>query len=166
MQEQVISCFGSCLTGAPDAHYFENAESAKRARLRDKQLTKLLHKHHKEDLKRLKLLLLGTGESGKSTITKQMRIIHINGFTNGERMAKIVDIIKNIRESILSIIVAMQQLQMSWKRRRTNQAQITSLLTLEIQNVKPQRSFGTTSKDCGRMRESRNVTTDPTSTSS
>ncbi|KAK7485822.1 hypothetical protein BaRGS_00022922, partial [Batillaria attramentaria] len=128
MQEQVLSCFGSCVTAAPDAHYFDNAEAAKRARLRDKQLTKLLNKYHKEDLKRLKLLLLGTGESGKSTITKQMRIIHINGFTNGERIAKIGDIIKNIRESILSIIVAMQQLQMPLEKEE-NKASSDYILT-------------------------------------
>jgi len=47
------------------------------------------------------LLLLGAGESGKSTIVKQMRILHVNGFSDTERKQKIEDIKKNIRDAIL-----------------------------------------------------------------
>lgn len=48
-----------------------------------------------------RLLLLGAGESGKSTIVKQMRILHVNGFSDTERKQKIEDIKKNIRDAIL-----------------------------------------------------------------
>lgn len=61
-----------------------------------------------------RLLLLGAGESGKSTIVKQMRILHVNGFSDTERKQKIEDIKKNIRDAILvsgascfNIIVAL-----------------------------------------------------------
>lgn len=47
-----------------------------------------------------RLLLLGAGESGKSTIVKQMRILHINGFNEAEKMEKIKDIRRNIRDAM------------------------------------------------------------------
>lgn len=31
------------------------------------------------------MLFIGTGESGKSTVVKQMKIMHMNGFSNAER---------------------------------------------------------------------------------
>lgn len=46
-------------------------------------------------------ILIGAGESGKSTIVKQMRILHVNGFSDTERKQKIEDIKKNIRDAIL-----------------------------------------------------------------
>lgn len=53
---------------------------------------------------------MGAGESGKSTIVKQMRILHVNGFSDTERKQKIDDIKKNIRDAILTITGAMSTL--------------------------------------------------------
>lgn len=47
-----------------------------------------------------RLLLLGAGESGKSTIVKQMRILHINGFNEAEKREKITDIRRNVRDAM------------------------------------------------------------------
>lgn len=47
---------------------------------------------------------------GKSTIVKQMRILHVNGFSDEERKQKIDDIKKNIRDAILTITGAMSTL--------------------------------------------------------
>lgn len=50
-----------------------------------KQHSKEIDKLCKKDAEMRKaitqLLLLGTGESGKTTIIKQMKILHINGFS-------------------------------------------------------------------------------------
>ncbi|RDD46894.1 Guanine nucleotide-binding protein G(s) subunit alpha [Trichoplax sp. H2] len=54
-----------------------------------------------------RLLLLGAGESGKSTIVKQMRILHVDGFNEEEKRQKIADIKRNIRDSIVAIVTAM-----------------------------------------------------------
>ncbi|GFR84959.1 guanine nucleotide-binding protein G(S) subunit alpha [Elysia marginata] len=113
MQQQVMACFGGCVPEGEGGGTYLTHHEAKVARMRDKELTKLLNKQHKEDMKRLKILLLGTGESGKSTITKQMKIIHINGYSFSERLEKIKDIIRNVRESLLSMVGAMHHLNIS-----------------------------------------------------
>uniref|UniRef100_A0A8C2ZHH7 Guanine nucleotide-binding protein G(s) subunit alpha n=1 Tax=Cyclopterus lumpus TaxID=8103 RepID=A0A8C2ZHH7_CYCLU len=55
-------------------------------------------------------LLSGAGESGKSTIVKQMRILHVNGFNAEEKQQKIHDIKNNIKEAIETIVAAMTTL--------------------------------------------------------
>lgn len=63
---------------------------------KDKQLLRATHR----------LLLLGAGESGKSTIVKQMRILHISGFNEKEKKEKISDIRRNVRDSIVVSLLA------------------------------------------------------------
>eukprot|EP00301_Raphidiophrys_heterophryoidea_P024497 c7977_g1_i2.p1 GENE.c7977_g1_i2~~c7977_g1_i2.p1 ORF type:complete len:262 (+),score=43.38 c7977_g1_i2:105-890(+) len=58
----------------------------------NKEINETLKKEKKKQ--QVKLLLLGAGDSGKSTVFKQMQIIHNNGYTDAERQA-LVPIIRN-----------------------------------------------------------------------
>ena len=60
--------------------------------------------------KEVKLLLLGAGESGKSTIVKQMRIIHCNGYSTDECKQYKLIVYSNAVESLFSILLAMRKL--------------------------------------------------------
>lgn len=51
----------------------------------------------------------GSGESGKSTIVKQMKIIHQNGYTNEELAMYRLTIYKNVIDCAKSLIGAMRQ---------------------------------------------------------
>lgn len=44
-------------------------------------------KEEKKKFKEIRLLLLGTADSGKTTLNKQMKILHSNGFTQSERLS-------------------------------------------------------------------------------
>ena len=52
----------------------------------------------------------GTGESGKSTIAKQMKIIHLNGFTDEERKLYTNAIHNNVYLSMRSMIQAAREI--------------------------------------------------------
>ena len=55
-----------------------------------------------------KILLLGTAQSGKSTVLKQLKILHERNFTFEERMHFKIDIKQNVCESIVQIIDVLQ----------------------------------------------------------
>uniref|UniRef100_A0A8C7H0U2 Guanine nucleotide-binding protein G(Olf) subunit alpha n=1 Tax=Oncorhynchus kisutch TaxID=8019 RepID=A0A8C7H0U2_ONCKI len=55
-------------------------EVKKQAKKVSKHIDLTLKEQHREYEQIHRLLLLGAGESGKSTIVKQMRILHVNGF--------------------------------------------------------------------------------------
>ncbi|ORY41512.1 G-alpha-domain-containing protein [Rhizoclosmatium globosum] len=59
----------------------------------------------------IKLLLLGAGETGKSTILKQFRLIYGTGFTDQERISFRTAIIVNICQSIKTLLLAMDTLE-------------------------------------------------------
>jgi guanine nucleotide-binding protein G(i) subunit alpha len=88
---------GMCLSS-------ENEESRKSA---------LIDKGIEEDSRRLrrecKILLLGSGESGKSTIVKQMKIIHQNGYTVEELAMYRLTIYKNLVDCARNLVLALQQ---------------------------------------------------------
>ena len=55
-------------------------------RMQDIKLEKLMQQSKVNKKNQVKMLLLGAGESGKSTVLKQMRLLHLGGFSPQERI--------------------------------------------------------------------------------
>jgi len=88
----------SAVAGSKD----QNSQSAK--------IDEYLRKERRELEHEVKLLLLGAGESGKSTVTKQMKIIHLKGFTEEERLSYKDIIQSNVIMAMRSIVSATEKL--------------------------------------------------------
>ena len=92
----------------------ERLRKEKENRKRSLAIDKELKKSKTVYMHTIGILLQGNYESGKSTILKQMRIIHISKFSEQERLEKVKDIKSNIRDSILSILKAMERLEIAF----------------------------------------------------
>jgi guanine nucleotide-binding protein G(o) subunit alpha len=84
----------------------EERQAIERSKAIDEQLVKEGAQKSNE----VKLLLLGAGESGKSTFVKQMKIIHENGFTRDECKMYRPVVYSNTVQSLAAIIKGMDQL--------------------------------------------------------
>ena len=84
------------------------------AKSRSKSIDKSLRHDHEESSKWVKLLPLGASESGKSTIMKQMKIIHNNGFTDEDHRRFKPVIRSNTIMSLIFIIKGMDKMKIDF----------------------------------------------------
>ncbi|XP_036594676.1 guanine nucleotide-binding protein subunit alpha-14 [Petaurus breviceps papuanus] len=78
------------------------------------EIERQLRRDKKDARRELKLLLLGTGESGKSTFIKQMRIIHGSGYSDEDRKGFTKLVYQNIFTAMQSMIRAMDTLHIQY----------------------------------------------------
>ncbi|KMW67111.1 guanine nucleotide-binding protein subunit alpha, other [Blastomyces dermatitidis ATCC 18188] len=81
-----------------------------------KKRSQMIDKGIEDDMKRLrrecKILLLGSGESGKSTIVKQMKIIHQNGYSVEELTMCRSTVYKNLLDCAKDLIGALHHFEL------------------------------------------------------
>jgi len=97
-----MACFGGKkgAAGGPPADPQEEK--------RNKEIENQLKEEKKNQINKMKLLLLGTGDAGKSTFAKQMKVIHQDGFSKQE-IERFTDILRD------NCLVAMQKLLIAVK---------------------------------------------------
>lgn len=91
-----------------------SAPGDKEASERSKKIDRDLRVDGEKAANEVKLLLLGAGESGKSTIVKQMKIIHETGYSIEEREQYRPVVYSNTIQSLMAIIRAMGQLRIDF----------------------------------------------------
>ncbi|KAI9182863.1 Guanine nucleotide-binding protein alpha-2 subunit [Blastocladiella emersonii ATCC 22665] len=95
---------GACLSTDDAAATSRNAEIERQIQL------------DAEKFKReCKILLLGSGESGKSTIVKQMKIIHQNGYSREELLGYRSTVFSNTIDSMRALIEALRTLALDYE---------------------------------------------------
>ena len=99
------------------------------ARRTSNRIDKELQKNARDNEDVVKLLLLGAGESGKSTIVKQMKIIHGDGYSNDELKSFITVVHSNLLTSMTEVINATEKLniQLQHSSSQAHAMEITKL---------------------------------------
>ncbi|KAJ3009234.1 guanine nucleotide-binding protein subunit alpha [Thoreauomyces humboldtii] len=130
-----MGCFGSKT---------EESKAKQLSRNKSRQIDVALDREKLAQNNEIKMLLLGAGESGKSTILKQMRLIHDKGFDQEERESFRIIIYKNTVQSMAEILDAMKLMDIPFSDPSVNephktivQAASADTLTLEVAQLPP-----------------------------
>eukprot|EP01100_Stratorugosa_tubuloviscum_P007138 TRINITY_DN299_c0_g1_i2.p1 TRINITY_DN299_c0_g1~~TRINITY_DN299_c0_g1_i2.p1 ORF type:complete len:356 (+),score=137.82 TRINITY_DN299_c0_g1_i2:67-1134(+) len=120
--------------GVCEAKLHHHNELTDEQRNRQKQIEFQIIKDRKKFESEIKLLLLGTGESGKSTFLKQLKIIHLKGFTKQERKIYKEIIHSNIITGTRTLLFACDK----WKITLSDQnfASIDDLTSINVLSEK------------------------------
>ncbi|XP_066509641.1 guanine nucleotide-binding protein G(o) subunit alpha-like [Hoplias malabaricus] len=85
----------------------EITEEGKRAKIHSAHIDRELYMFAKKEMNVVKILLLGAAESGKSTLVKQMKIIHSHGFTQQELTSFKPAVLDNLLTSMKFVLHGM-----------------------------------------------------------
>ncbi|XP_074993162.1 guanine nucleotide-binding protein subunit alpha-14 [Calonectris borealis] len=98
------------------------------------EIERQLRRDKRDARRELKLLLLGTGESGKSTFIKQMRIIHGSGYTEEDRKGFTKLVYQNIFTAMQAMIRGMDTLRIQYASRE-NEESAQMIKEVEVDKV-------------------------------
>lgn len=90
-------------------------EHEKQQRYKSREIDKGLMKERLTFRRTVRILLLGAGESGKSTFLKQMKIIHGQDFSDGAMQEYRTVVYNNIVKGMRVLIDARQKLGIPWQ---------------------------------------------------
>ncbi|XP_074547104.1 guanine nucleotide-binding protein G(q) subunit alpha-like [Halichoeres trimaculatus] len=107
---------------------------AKEARRINDEIERQLRRDKRDSRREYKLLLLGTGESGKSTFIKQMRIIHGRGYSDEDKRGFTKLVYQNIFTAMQAMIHAMSTLQIPYKH-DNNKANASIVTAVHVEKV-------------------------------
>ncbi|KAJ8374439.1 hypothetical protein SKAU_G00050190 [Synaphobranchus kaupii] len=100
----------------------------------DKEIQNILRQHKKRERREIKTLLLGTGESGKTTFIKQMRIIHGEDYSEEQRKPFAKLVYQNIFTSVKAMTRAMETLKIPYanKENKKHEELVQEVDTLQV----------------------------------
>ncbi|XP_030598105.1 guanine nucleotide-binding protein G(q) subunit alpha-like isoform X1 [Archocentrus centrarchus] len=120
----ILSSVGACCL----------SPEAKEARRINDEIERQLRRDKRDSRREYKLLLLGTGESGKSTFIKQMRIIHGRGYSDEDKRGFKRLVYQNIFTAMQAMIQAMNTLQIPYKYEH-NKANATIVSKVDVEQL-------------------------------
>uniref|UniRef100_A0A8C2GTU7 Guanine nucleotide binding protein (G protein) alpha v1 n=1 Tax=Cyprinus carpio TaxID=7962 RepID=A0A8C2GTU7_CYPCA len=91
----------------------EVTEEGKKAKIHSSQIDRDLYECAKREMNVVKILMLGAAESGKSTLVKQMKIIHSHGFTKQELASFKPAVLDNLLTSMKFVFHGMGVLRIN-----------------------------------------------------
>ncbi|XP_029693955.1 guanine nucleotide-binding protein subunit alpha-11-like [Takifugu rubripes] len=110
-----------------------SSEDAEKRRIH-KEIERQLQRDKRNSQREFKLLLLGTGESGKSTFIKQMRIIHGTGYSEADRRGFTRLVFQNIVTAIQALVYAIETLRIDYSDEQ-NISHAEKLIRVDAQRV-------------------------------
>lgn len=107
-------------------------EEAKYSKKINRRIEAELKQSKKNSRQEVKLLLLGSGESGKSTFAKQLRIIHDHGFRESELTTNRPYVFHNIISAMQTILLAMERLDIKLDNEENNAHYVEIIKKMDI----------------------------------